>query len=154
MIAWRPFTLMRIFGIRVSVGISWFLVLFLYIFWFTPSFHSVLGGSETSAYVVTVSSVLSFFVSIVLHELGHAFVARRNGLQVLGIELWMLGGLTRTSGDVKHARARVPSRCRRPRGDAAGDRGKPARRRPDRPHHTTWLRCRRGTVTPRRCSSG
>ncbi len=101
MIAWRPFTLMRIFGIRVSVGISWFLVLFLYIFWFTPSFHSVLGGSETSAYLVTVASVLSFFVSIVLHELGHAFVARRNGLQVLGIELWMLGGLTRTSGDVK-----------------------------------------------------
>ncbi len=100
MIAWRSFTLMRVFGIRVSVGISWFLVLFLYIFWFTPSFHQVLGGSETSAYLVTVASVLSFFVSIVLHELGHAFVARRNGLQVLGIELWMLGGLTRTSGDV------------------------------------------------------
>lgn len=100
MIAWRPFTLMRIFGIRVSVGISWFLVLFLYIFWFTPEFHAVLGGSETSAYLVTVASVLSFFVSIVLHELGHAFVARRNGLQVLGIELWMLGGLTRTSGEV------------------------------------------------------
>lgn len=100
MIAWRPFTLMRIFGIRVSVGISWFLVLFLYIFWFTPSFHAALGGSQTTAYLVTVASVLSFFVSIVLHELGHAFVARRNGLQVLGIELWMLGGLTRTSGEV------------------------------------------------------
>ena len=91
---------MRLFGIRVSVGISWFLVLFLYIFWFTPSFHQVLGGSQTTAYLVTVASVLSFFVSIVLHELGHAFVARRNGLQVLGIELWMLGGLTRTTGEV------------------------------------------------------
>jgi Zn-dependent protease len=100
MIAWRPFTLMRVFGIRISVGISWFLVLFLYIFWFTPSFHQVLGGSETVAYLVTVASVLSFFLSVVLHELGHAFVARRNGLQVLGIELWMLGGLTRTSGEV------------------------------------------------------
>jgi len=100
MIIRRPFTLMRIFGIRVSVGISWFLVLFLYIFWFTPAFHAALGGSQTTAYLVTVASVLSFFVSIVLHELGHAFVARRNGLEVLGIELWMLGGLTRTSGDV------------------------------------------------------
>jgi Zn-dependent protease len=101
MFAWRSFTLMRIWGIRVSVGISWFLVLFLYIFWLTPSFHTALGGSRTSAYLITVASVLSFFVSIVLHELGHAWVARRNGLQVLGIELWALGGLTRTSGDVR-----------------------------------------------------
>src|SRR5277367_2432165 len=101
MIAWRPFTLMRIFGIRVSVGISWFLVLFLYIFWLTPSFHDAIGGSQTTAYLVTVASVLSFFVTIVLHELGHAFTARREGLQVLGIELWMLGGLTRTTGDVR-----------------------------------------------------
>ena len=100
MIAWRSFTLMRVFGVRVSVGISWFLVLFLYIFWLTPWFHQAIGGSQTTAYLVTVASVLSFFVSIVLHELGHAFVARRNGLQVLGIELWMLGGLTRTSGEV------------------------------------------------------
>jgi Zn-dependent protease len=92
---------MRIFGIRVSVGFSWFLILFLYIFWFTPSFHTAIGGSRTTAYLVTVASVLSFFVAILLHELGHAWVARRNGLQVLGIELWMLGGLTRTSGDVR-----------------------------------------------------
>jgi Zn-dependent protease len=94
----RNFQLARIFGIRVGVGVSWFLVLFLYIFLFTPYFHQVLGGSQTTAYLVTVASVLSFFVSLVLHELGHALVARRNGLQVLGIELWALGGITRTAG--------------------------------------------------------
>jgi Zn-dependent protease len=43
-----------------------------------------------------VASVLSFFVSLVLHELGHALVARRSGLQVAGIDLWALGGITRT----------------------------------------------------------
>jgi Zn-dependent protease len=95
------FQLARLFGIRIGVGISWFFVLFFYIFYFTPYFHDVLGGSRTTAYVVTVASVLSFFVSLILHELGHALVARRNGLQVLGIELWMLGGLTRTSGAVE-----------------------------------------------------
>src|SRR5271155_4913001 len=101
MVFGRSYQLARIFGIRIGVGISWFLVLFLYIFWFTPYFHSVLGGSETTAWVVTVASVLSFFVSIILHELAHAFVARRNGLQVVGIELWMLGGITRTTGTVE-----------------------------------------------------
>jgi Zn-dependent protease/CBS domain-containing protein len=93
----RNFQLARIFGIRIGVGVSWFLVLFLYIFVFSPYFHEVLGGSETVTYAVTVASVLTLFLTIVLHELGHALVARRNGLQVLGIELWALGGLTRTA---------------------------------------------------------
>jgi len=101
MVVGRSFQLARIFGIRIGVGLSWFFVLFLYIFWFTPYFHSLLGGSETNAYIVTVASVLSFFFSIILHELAHAFVARRNGLQVVGIELWLLGGITRTSGTVE-----------------------------------------------------
>jgi Zn-dependent protease len=90
------FQLARIFGIRVGVGISWFVVLFVFIIFVTPIFHEQLGGSRTTAYVVAVASVLSFFASLVLHELGHALVARRSGLQVAGIDLWALGGITRT----------------------------------------------------------
>ncbi|HST54941.1 MAG TPA: site-2 protease family protein [Solirubrobacteraceae bacterium] len=92
------FQLARVFGIRIGVGFSWFVVLFLFIFTATPYFHNVLGGSDTTAYLVAVASVLSFFASLILHELGHALVARRNGLTVAGIDLWALGGLTRTSG--------------------------------------------------------
>src|SRR6185437_12379656 len=90
------FQLARIFGIRIGVGVSWFVVLFLFIFIVTPVFHSELGGSRTTAYLVAVASVLSFFASLVLHEPGHALVARRRGLQVAGIDLWALGGITRT----------------------------------------------------------
>lgn len=96
----RPRTniqLARIFGIRVGVGISWFVVLFFFIFVVTPYFHEVLGGSRTTAYLVAVASVMSFFASLILHELGHALVARRNGLTVAGIDLWALGGITRVS---------------------------------------------------------
>lgn len=94
----RTIQLARIFGVRISVGISWFFVLFFYIFVLTPYFHEVLRGSYTTAYLVAVASVLSFFLSLLLHELGHAFVARRNGFEVIGVELWALGGMTRTSG--------------------------------------------------------
>lgn len=90
------FQLARIFGIRVGVGFSWFVVLFIFIIFITPIFHNQLGGSRTTAYLVAVASVLSFFASLVLHELGHALVARRGGLQVAGIDLWALGGTTRT----------------------------------------------------------
>ena len=92
------FQIARIFGIRVGVGISWFVVLFFFIFTTTPYFHEVLGGSDTTAYLVAVASVLSFFASLILHELGHALVARRNGLGVVGIDLWAFGGITRISG--------------------------------------------------------
>jgi Zn-dependent protease len=96
------FQLARIFGIRVGVGISWFVVLFFFIFATTPYFHEVLGGSRTTAYLVAVASVLSFFASLILHELGHALVARRNGLGVVGIDLWAFGGITRMSGPIEN----------------------------------------------------
>ncbi len=96
----RNFQLARVFGIRIGVGISWFVILGVILIYFadtlTPYFHEVLGGSRTTAYLVMVAIVLSFFASVILHELGHALVARRSGVPVMGIELWALGGTTRT----------------------------------------------------------
>ncbi len=96
----RNFQLARVFGIRIGVGISWFVILGVILIYFadtlTPYFHEVLGGSRTTAYLVMVAIVLSFFASVIMHELGHALVARRNGVPVMGIELWALGGTTRT----------------------------------------------------------
>jgi Zn-dependent protease len=89
------FQLARIFGIRIGVGISWFAVLFFFMYAVTDPFHKMLGGSLTTAYLVAVASVLSFFASLILHELGHALAARRSGLPVAGIDLWALGGMTR-----------------------------------------------------------
>ena len=85
----------RIFGIRVGASASWFFVLFFYIYYLSSSFHNELGGSQSTAYAVAVGSALAFFASIVLHELGHALVARRLGYEIDGIDLWFFGGLSR-----------------------------------------------------------
>ena len=93
----------------------------------------MLGGSRDTAYLVTVASVLSSSLSLILHELGHALVARRNGLQVAGIELWALrrhhaherrlragpGAELRVAaagplGDARRSRACAGARGRRP----------------------------------------
>src|SRR3954465_11679476 len=87
----------RIFGIRVGVTTSWFLVLFLLIFLLSGSFRDTLGGSQTQSYFVAVASALLFYVSLVLHELGHALVARREGIEVERIDLWFFGGLAQIS---------------------------------------------------------
>jgi Zn-dependent protease len=86
--------LARIFGIRIGVSTSWFFVLFFLIYWLSEYFHSVLGGSQTTAYAVAVAGALGYFASLILHELGHALAARRLGIPIAGIDLWFFGGLS------------------------------------------------------------
>jgi Zn-dependent protease len=89
------FQLARIFGIRVGVSGSWFLVLFLLIYWLGHEyFPKIIDGSETTDYVVAVAAAFGYFVSLILHELGHALVARRIGIGIAGIDLWFFGGLS------------------------------------------------------------
>src|SRR3954462_11174045 len=83
----------RVFGIRIGVNASWFLVLFIVILSLSSSFKNILGGSGSRAYVVAVASALLFYLSIVLHELGHALVARAKGIKVDRIDLWLFGGV-------------------------------------------------------------
>src|SRR3712207_1563465 len=91
--------LARVFGIRIGVHNSWFLVLFLFIFLLSGNFRRRLGDDGTLAYLAAVTAALGFFGSIVLHELGHALAARRAGIGVSGIDLFFFGGLARLMGD-------------------------------------------------------
>ena len=86
--------LFRVFGIRVGVDTSWFLILFLMIYLLSTPFRNTLHSSDTIAYLTTVVSVLLLFASIVVHELGHALAARRQGIEVTHIDLYLFGGLT------------------------------------------------------------
>jgi len=91
--------LARIFGIRIGASPSWFVVLFVFIYLMSDTFQRVLDGSSTQAYLVAVAAVMLFFTSIVLHELGHAIVAQREGITISGIDLWFFGGIARMSSD-------------------------------------------------------
>ncbi|MDX6726148.1 MAG: hypothetical protein QOK49_953 [Baekduia sp.] len=92
--------LARVFGIRVGASPGWFIFLFLMIWWLSSLFQSALPHySNTTTYAIAVVGALMFFLSIALHELGHAVVAQRNGIDVLGIDLWVFGGLAKLSRD-------------------------------------------------------
>jgi Zn-dependent protease len=97
MLGGSSITLFHVRGIRVAVDWSWFLVLFLVIFWLSRFYGDVLGesGSETAPFALAVASAAGFFGSIVLHELGHALVAIRNGIGITSIQLWIFGGMAR-----------------------------------------------------------
>jgi Zn-dependent protease len=87
--------LARLFGIRIGVDYSWFLILFLAIFYFQRAFKNTLDGSDTAAYLAAVAASFLAFGSILFHELGHALAAKREGLEVDGIDLFLFGGLMR-----------------------------------------------------------
>jgi Zn-dependent protease len=94
-------TLFRVRGIRIGVDFSWFIVLFLIIIWLSSSYRDELNlpNSDSEPYLLAVASALLFFSSILLHELGHAFVAVRKGIGVSAITLWMFGGVARLEKD-------------------------------------------------------
>lgn len=94
-------TLFHVRGIRIGADYSWFIVLLLVIVWLSREFREVLGASTSDfePYLLAVISALLFFGSILLHELGHAFVAIRNRIEISDITLWMFGGLARLKRD-------------------------------------------------------
>src|SRR5919107_3421824 len=93
----RSLPLLRVFGIRVGVNYSWFLILFVVIFVLWDSLSQTLDATDTTVYVVAVVAAGSFFASIVAHELGHALAARREGIEVEGIDLFLFGGVMKMS---------------------------------------------------------
>jgi Zn-dependent protease len=91
--------LVDLFGFRIGVDRSWFLILFLMIFLLSGEFRQALHSSDGVAYLTTVVTVLVLFGSLIVHELGHALVARREGIAVRRIDLFLFGGLTEMSRD-------------------------------------------------------
>lgn len=99
----RSIQLFRVFGIRIGASPSWFFVLFLMIYWLSSYFSRVLtDSSNTVAFMVAVAATLLFFVSLLLHELGHALTARRFGIGTSGIDLWLFGGVAKLTRDSRN----------------------------------------------------
>ncbi len=96
----KSIRLVNIFGVRIGIDPTWFLVLFLIIWILSGWFGDVMpNASTTTVYMLATASAMIFFFSIVLHELGHAFVAIRNNIGISGIDLWMFGGVAKMTKD-------------------------------------------------------
>ncbi|RIV38022.1 site-2 protease family protein [Micromonospora radicis] len=97
------FRLGRIVG--VPVGVNWsVLVIFALIWWglsanlFPASYP---GRSVVAYFLAGLAAAVVFFLGLLAHEVSHAVVAKRNGLGVEGITLWLFGGVAELRGEAR-----------------------------------------------------
>lgn len=94
------FQILKVRGISIGAHWSWLLVFALVSFSLAtglfPGAYPGLG--ERTYWAMGIAAALIFFASIVLHELGHAFQALKEGMKVGDITLWLFGGVARFEG--------------------------------------------------------
>ncbi|HSJ28976.1 MAG TPA: site-2 protease family protein [Acidimicrobiia bacterium] len=91
-------------GIEVTIDTSWFVIAFL-IGWSFYLLYRTLFEDLTQgvSVVLGVATAILFFLSVLVHELSHSVMARRLGVPVEGITLFIFGGVTRTGQEAKTA---------------------------------------------------
>ncbi len=97
----RSYRIGKIAGIPVGVSPLWLVIVVLFTWVLGASYfpEQVHGISPAASYGLGLASVLLLFASILAHEFGHALVARRRGIEVEEIDLWLLGGVSRMRGE-------------------------------------------------------
>jgi len=105
----RRYDLFRLFGFPVRIDVSWFVVAVL-ITWSlaTGLFPARIPGLTPATYwVMGVVGMLALFGSIVVHEFAHAMVARRRGIPMRGITLFIFGGVAEMGDEPASATAEL-----------------------------------------------
>ncbi len=96
----KPFYLGRVFGIPIYAHYSW-LPVFPFYAWAIASGllpRQAPGLSVLQYWTLGVLTTMLLFVSVLVHELAHATMARAEGLGTGNITLYMFGGLASLNG--------------------------------------------------------
>jgi len=95
------FRLGRVAGFAIDVDLSWFLILALVTYslaaGYFPHFYPEFGIGTN--WLVALVAALLLFASVLAHELMHSVVARRYGIDLEGITLFMFGGVAKTTAE-------------------------------------------------------
>jgi Zn-dependent protease/predicted transcriptional regulator len=95
----------RIFGVEIGLHYSWFLIALLITFSLANQFQqNNPHWSSALRWGVALATAMLFFISIVIHELSHALVAKARGLPVRSITLFALGGVAQIEKEAADAK--------------------------------------------------
>lgn len=96
----------KIFGIEIWVDYSW-LIIFALVAWSLASSyfpHEYPGLGVTPYWIMGAVSAVLLFVCVLLHELSHSYIARKSGIVVPRITLFIFGGVAQISEEPRSAK--------------------------------------------------
>jgi Zn-dependent protease/predicted transcriptional regulator len=103
----KQLNLFKLFGFQVKIDFSWVFIAVL-IAWSlsTGLFPFQYKGFSTRTYwIMGIIGVLGLFLSIIIHEFAHSLAARRYGMHMKGITLFIFGGMAEMSDEPPSPRA-------------------------------------------------
>ena len=100
----RGFTILKIRGIPVRVDPTWFITLAVLAFILYNSISNPVWNVPQTIFIA-VGLVLMLFLLVLIHELAHSIVAQMHGARVNDITLFLLGGVSNITSEIRHARA-------------------------------------------------
>jgi Zn-dependent protease/predicted transcriptional regulator len=95
--------LFRAFGIRVVIDYSWIVIFFLVIY-LTAEGYAPQAASRLERWGMGVLIALLFFGSVLVHESAHVLVARKHGIRVSSIRIFVFGGIAQVSSEPRNGR--------------------------------------------------
>jgi Zn-dependent protease/CBS domain-containing protein len=97
----------RIFGIRIDLDYSWFLIVGLLTWVLATNYYPAefKNGSAAEYWLMGLVTAVMLFVSVLIHELGHSLVAQRLGMSVPRITLFIFGGVSQIAAEPPSASA-------------------------------------------------
>lgn len=100
------FKIGKIGGIEIGIHWSWIFIFLLLTWSFATGTldHFFPNWSTAAKWIAGGATSLIFFVSLLLHELAHSFVAKSKGIEVRGITLFVLGGVSNLSREPRSAK--------------------------------------------------
>jgi Zn-dependent protease len=103
----RKIPLFSLFGFKVGIDATWFILAVLITWSLAEGVfpHYFPGFSEAAYWWMGVAGALGLFVSIVFHEFCHSIIARKFGLPMKGITLFIFGGVAEMNKEPENAKS-------------------------------------------------
>lgn len=102
----KRFKLFSLFGFEIRIDSSWIFLAFLIVWTLASGYFplSVRNLSPGDYWIMGISGAIGLFLSIILHEMCHSLVARKYGIPMKGITLFIFGGIAEMHEEPKNAK--------------------------------------------------
>jgi Zn-dependent protease/predicted transcriptional regulator len=103
----KSIKLFKLFGFTVKIDLSWVIIAFLVTWSLAAGLfpYRYKGFSGSTYWLMGIAGAIGLFFSIIFHEMTHSLVARRFGLPMKGITLFIFGGVAEMSDEPPNAKA-------------------------------------------------